>query len=127
MSYSPTQRCSMCGACDCGQYRAGKCPRGNYHIAPPPDSPHCAECDAGDLRVEWHKLRATVAKAETMAAGSERRCANAEIRAELAEKRLAASLRVIRQIVDEGGDRGYAWIRIHGRAFLASLLPEAKP
>jgi hypothetical protein len=52
-----------------------------------------------------------------------------ELRAklDLAEKRLGASLRVIRTIVDEGEERGHAWIRVHGRAFLASLLPEAKP
>ena len=53
--------------------------------------------------------------------GTVRECAHCD----LAKQRLAASLRVIRTIVDEGDERGHAWIRIHGRAFLASFLPAA--
>ena len=41
----------------------------------------------------------------------------------VSEAALAASLRVIRTIIDEGEARGHAWIRAHGRAFLASFLP----
>ena len=43
----------------------GKCPRGAYHITPPPDSPpECHECTAGDLRVDVNRLRAALARAK---------------------------------------------------------------
>lgn len=100
----------------------------------------CHACQYRVMRAERDSLRTDLAQLAEERRTELARAENAEVahekseavvvanlrRAEIAEKRLAASLRVIRTIADEGEERGHAWIRIHGRAFLASLLPEDK-